>query len=132
MTATAAATPAIVPRPREQDKKAPAGWGPGWGPGAASSPPDASAEKWLKEADIVLKRLRKKDQLTNDEFLLRYPELDINLTKTFSLGPEEMAEYVALVGEPMNLDLAERRLQHPGQFGGAFKNPQHFVNEVRM
>lgn len=94
--------------------------------------PADAAEKWLKDADIVLKRLRKKEQLTNDEFLLRYPELDINLTKTFSLGAEEMAEYVALVGEPMNLDLAEKRLQHPTQFGGAFKNPQHFVNEVHL
>ncbi|CAN0103813.1 unnamed protein product, partial [Ascophyllum nodosum] len=63
--------------------------------------------------------------LLNEEFLSKYPELDVNLTKEFSLPPAEMAKYRALVGEPMVLSTVEHNVRSTH----LFKCPQHFVNE---
>lgn len=107
--------------PRVVDKGLPPeGWGPLTTRGVNG--------EWHKEAAIVLSRLRNKDRLVNDEFLSRYPELDINLTKVFWLNEEAMPEYRALVGEPMDLFSVEKKLR--GSQSQTFKCPQQFVNEV--
>lgn len=94
----------------------------GWGPLTTRG----EGGEWRKEANSVLTRLRSRDKLVNDDFLMKYPELDVKLTTVFSLGDEEMPKYLELVGSPIDLVFVEEQLRH-GQY---FKSPQHFVDEV--
>ena len=110
-------TPLVFVSPKKQFEPE------GWGPTIAQK----EGSDWRNAAGTVLTRLKQKDTLVNIDFLLKYPELDINLTKEFSLPAAEMAQYRALVGEPIVLSTVENRLRS-GQY---YKCPQHFVNEVR-
>ena len=93
----------------------------GWGPKMTQE-----GTEWPKGALTVLNRLKRRDTLVNRDFLIKFPELNVGLIKEFSLPATEMAEYRALVGEPMVLSTLESRLRE-----GYYKCPQHFVNEVR-
>lgn len=118
------AAPVVIAKPADEGKPlAPEGWGPLTTRGTG---------EWHKEASIVLNRLRRKDTLVNDDFLSKYPELDINLTKVFSLGDEEMPEYLATVGQPMDLDFVEKKLDKKLKSGEFFSCPQQFVNVVGL
>ena len=109
----------VVVMPAGEKPLAPDGWGP--------ETTQKQDSPWQKAAITVLNRLKRRETLLNEEFLSKYPELDVNLTKEFSLPPAEMAKYRALVGEPMVLSTVEHNVRSTH----LFKCPQHFVNEVR-